>query len=192
MSTALVIIVDGVEELEAIAPIDLLRRVEVEVTVASAGDSKTVTGRNGIQLGADCLLPELDGQDFDLVVVPGGPGHTTLLEHNGLLDRLRAQHVRNGWIASICAGPLVLKKAGVLHGRRYTSFPGTAALLPERDPVSPVVVDGRLITSQGAGTALLFGLALVEALCGQAARAEIAASICLPTDTNGGATSDWV
>lgn len=180
MSTALVIIVDGVEELEAIAPVDLLRRADVEVTVASAGNSKTVTGRNGIQLGADRLLQELDGQSFDLVVVPGGPGHTALLEHDGLLDRLRAQDTRNGWIASICAGPLVLKKAGLLDGRRYTSFPGTAALLPGRDPVSPVVVDGKLITSQGAGTALLFGLALVEALCGKAVRAEIAASICLP------------
>jgi 4-methyl-5(b-hydroxyethyl)-thiazole monophosphate biosynthesis len=184
MSTALVIIVDGVEELEATAPIDLLRRAGVGVTVASAGESKTVSGRNGIQLGADVLLHELAADVYDLVVVPGGPGHVTLLENADLLGRLSAQNARNGWIGSICAGPLVLKKAGVLDGRRFTSFPGTSAQLPDRDPVSPVVVDGNLVTSQGAGTAILFGLALVQALCGEAVRREIAESICLPADAS--------
>jgi 4-methyl-5(b-hydroxyethyl)-thiazole monophosphate biosynthesis len=176
--TALIIVVDGVEELEAVAPIDLLRRAAVDVTVAACGDSKTVTGRNGIQLGADRLLPELDGQSFDLVVVPGGPGHTALLEHDGLLDRLRAQNTRGGLIGSICAGPLVLAKAGLLEGKRYTSFPGTADRLPRRIADQTVVRDGQVITSQGAGTATEFALALVEALCGGESRAAIARSIC--------------
>jgi 4-methyl-5(b-hydroxyethyl)-thiazole monophosphate biosynthesis len=180
MSSTLVIIMDGVEELEATAPIDLLRRAEVEVTVATAGNSLQVVGRNGIHIEGDRLLSEVAGNSFDLIVIPGGPGHATLLENSDVLKRLAEQHARAGLIGSICAGPVVLKKAGVLDGRRYTSFPGTSDLLPDRDPASPVVVDGHLITSQGAGTAILFALALVEALCGKAKRQEVAASICHP------------
>ena len=180
MSKALVVIFDGVEELEATAPIDLLRRADVEVAVACAGSSIQVNGRNGIRLAGDCLVSELEDPDFDLIVIPGGPGHASLLEDADVLGRLRAQDARGGLIGSICAGPVVLKKAGVLEGRRYTSFPGTVEWLPERIPDRAVVTDAHVITSQGAGTAIEFGLALVEALCGAVKRQEIAASICSP------------
>lgn len=178
MSKALVIIMDGVEELEAIAPVDLLRRAGVEVTVASAAENTAVTGRNGIRLDADIFLEALRETTFDLVVIPGGPGHTALLENARLLELLAEQDKAGRLIGSICAGPLVLKKAGVLEGKNFTSFPATSELLPERDPGAAVVVDGNTITSQGAGTALHFALALVEALEGEGKREEIASSIC--------------
>jgi 4-methyl-5(b-hydroxyethyl)-thiazole monophosphate biosynthesis len=177
MSNALVIIMDGVEELEAMAPVDLLRRAGADVTVASTSPSVAITGRNGIRLTADTLLPDTN-EPFDLIIVPGGPGHKELLENKELLDRLVAQNKAGRLIGSICAGPLVLKKAGLLEGKLFTAFPGTAELLPERDPDSAVVVDGNLITSQGAGTAIAFALALVEGLLGADKRREIAASIC--------------
>lgn len=175
---ALFIIVDGVEELEAVAPIDLLRRAGVEVTVAAASGSNLITGRNNIRLGADCLFEPSIDTGYDLVVVPGGPGHKTLRENAAVLEFLSKQQDAGRLIGSICAGPVVLKEAGVLEGKRYTSFPGTAEELPERESELPVVVDGNLITSQGAGTAFPFGLALVEALCGKEVRDQIARSTC--------------
>lgn len=176
--TALVIIMDGVEEIEAVAPIDLLRRGGAAVTVAAASNQTRVVGRDDIVFLADCCLHAVDQQVFDLVVVPGGPGHALLLENTSVLQLLQAQHARGGLIGSICAGPLVLEKAGVLEGKRFTSYPGTAAQLPDRDPEAAVVVDGPLITSQGAGTALPFALALAQSLLGEEAAREIARAIC--------------
>ncbi len=175
---ALVIIVDGVEELEAVAPIDILRRAEVEVTVAAVGPARRITGRDQIRIEADVMLEEVAGRDFDLVVVPGGPGHSTLLDSQAVLEILQAQQRRGGLVGSICAGPLVLQKAGLLTEKRYTSFPATADQLPERDPDKPVVVDGTLITSQAAGTAIAFALALVQALLGPEKARAVSESIC--------------
>ncbi|MFO7725947.1 MAG: DJ-1/PfpI family protein [Oceanipulchritudo sp.] len=177
--TALVIINDGVEELEALTPVDLLRRAGVAVTVASASGSLNVTGRNGIHLRADARFAA-EMELPDLLVIPGGPGHADLARDEDLLSFLRKQNDAGKLIGSICAGPVVLKKAGVLAGRRFTSFPATAEELPERLSNDPVVMDGTLITSMGAGTAYLFALALVEELCGPEKRSETAASTCFP------------
>ncbi|HSH09752.1 MAG TPA: DJ-1 family glyoxalase III [Oceanipulchritudo sp.] len=177
-SDALVILMDGVEELEAVAPIDCLRRAGVTVTVASASPTLEVTGRNGIHLRSDCGLEECLKTEFELIVIPGGPGYQTLLKDDRVLDLLRQQDEANRLIGSICAGPVVLHEAGVLEGRAFTSFPGTQAQLPQRDGTQKVVRDGHVITSQGAGTAVDFALALVGALRGESVRAEISASIC--------------
>ena len=176
--TALVIIIDGVEELEAVAPIDCLRRAGVKATVASANAGLDSLGRNGIRLTADVMLDACLDQDFDLLVIPGGPGHLTMLEDERIISLLQDQHGSGRLIGSICAGPVVLDKAGILKGKAFTSFPGTSESLPDRDATSRVVRDGNLITSQAAGTATEFGLALVGALCGEAISKEVAASIC--------------
>jgi len=175
--SALAILFDGVEELEAVAPIDLLRRAGVEVTVASASGNLAVEGRNGITLVADAPLADCLASPVDLIILPGGPGHASLLDQEDLLELLRRQSGEGKWIGSICAGPVVLNQAGILAGRQFTSFPGTAGQLPERQD-EKVVVDGKLVTSQGAGTAILFGLALVEALCGPGTKANVAGSVC--------------
>ena len=175
--TALVIILDGIEELETIAPIDCLRRAGVAVTVASAGPSLTVTGRNNIKISADTFL-DACGEPYDLVVIPGGPSHVAMAGIPLILEILRKQDAAGRLIGSICAGPVVLKKAGILDGKAYTSYPATQEALPFRDPVRAVVRDGNLITSQGAGTAIVFALALVEATCGAAIASSISQSIC--------------
>ncbi len=176
-TTALVIISDGIEELEAVAPIDCLRRAGVVVTVASASSSLTVTGRNQINIGADVMLDSCS-DDFSLIVIPGGPSHASMLENPRILDMLRSQDRDGRLIGSICAGPVVLKNAGILEGKSFTSFPGTKDILPQRDAHSEVVRDGNLITSQGAGTAVAFALALVEAACGESVAKAIGDSIC--------------
>jgi len=175
---ALVLIVEGVEELEAVAPIDCLRRAGVEVRVASASPARKVTGRNGIVLEADCALEDCLEAAHDLVVVPGGPGHKTLAEDPRVLDLLRRHAGQSGRIGSICAGPVVLDRAGLLQGRTFTSFPGTAQQLPERDPSRKVIREGNLVTAQGAGCAVEFALELVDLLCGPEKRKEIAGAIC--------------
>jgi 4-methyl-5(b-hydroxyethyl)-thiazole monophosphate biosynthesis len=177
-SSALVIIFDGVEELEAVAPIDCLRRAGIHVTVASASESLSTKGRNEITLTADSSLDEAILVEYDLVVIPGGPGHTALVHDPRIEELLVRQNEAGRLVASICAGPVVLKEAGLLEGKAFTSFPGTAGELPDRLPDQSVVRDGNIITSQGAGTALPFALELVEALCGETTRRAISESIC--------------
>lgn len=175
--TALIIISDGIEELETIAPVDCLRRAGVDVTVASAGSSLTVTGRNNIRITADIFLSSC-AKDYTLLVIPGGPSHAAMAENPEILKLLRAQQASGRLIGSICAGPVVLEKAGVLAGKAFTSFPGTQKTLPSRDPDRAVVRDGNLITSQGAGTATEFALALVEATCGESTAGSVKQAIC--------------
>jgi len=175
---ALVMIFHGVEEMEALAPVDCLRRANVDVTLASVGSDRTVTGRNNIIITADTSIEQAASALFDLIIVPGGPGHSLLCENEMVLDLLRKQNQRGALIGSICAGPVVLHQAGILEGKHFTSFPSTEAVLPQRDRSNKVVRDNNLITAQGAGCSIEFALKLVEALCGSEVRENIAASIC--------------
>lgn len=174
--TALALVFDGVEELEAVATIDLLRRGKIEVVIASLDGSATVTGRNGIVLGADRPLEGLDALTFDLLVLPGGPGVQKLLDDPRVSAMVRARDAAGKPIAAICAAPSVLARAGVLDGRQATSHESVRAEIPNPS-LSAVVEDGHIVTSQGAGTAVAFGLALVARLAGEDVAREIAASI---------------
>ena len=171
----LCLLCDGFEELEAIAPVDLLRRSGVEVTMASLGNV-AVMGRNGIHLMADARFDEVDPSAFDMLLLPGGPG-VAFLRADGRAAECVGAFIGSGRpVAAICAAPLILKDAGVLEGRRFTAFPGVRGELPgcidER-----VVQDGLIITSRGAGTAVDFALALVAELCGAEKAGEIARQI---------------
>ena len=178
MPTVLTVIADGFEEVEAITPVDLLRRAGAEVTVASIGEGIHVSGRNGITLHADTLLGSVETRDFDCVFLPGGPGVSRLRAD----PRVRAMVVRHAqagrWIAAICAAPTVLHDAGLLEGRRYTAHFSVANELPHILADQRVVVDGRVLTSRGAGTALDFGLLLVAKLFSDEKAAEISRSVC--------------
>jgi 4-methyl-5(b-hydroxyethyl)-thiazole monophosphate biosynthesis len=179
MPTVLAILPEGFEEIETITPVDLLRRAGVEVTVAALGETIHVTGRNRITLHADTPLGALDPDaPFDLLFLPGGPGVKHLRADPRVRRRALAQAAGPGWLAAICAAPTVLHDAGLLAGRRYTAHFSVADELPDLLAAEPVVVDGRLITSRGAGTALPFGLKLVEVLTSPEKAREIAASIC--------------
>jgi 4-methyl-5(b-hydroxyethyl)-thiazole monophosphate biosynthesis len=178
MPTVLVILAEGFEEIEATAPIDLLRRAGAEVTVASLAEGIHVTGRTGITLHADTTLSAVENKEFDCVLLPGGPGTKHLRADPRVRQVVTRQHAREGWLAAICAAPTVLNDAGLLSGRRYTAHFSVAAELPALLPNERVVVDGRLITSRGAGTALDFGLMLIDKLFSAEKSREVAESIC--------------
>ncbi len=179
MATVLVILPEGFEEIEAVTPIDLLRRAGVEVTVAALGETIHVTGRNQITVHADTPLGALaPDRAFDLLLLPGGPGVKHLRADARVRRLVLAQAAGPGWLAAICAAPTVLHDAGLLTGRRYTAHTSVAGELTALLADEAVVVDGRLVTSRGAGTAFAFGLKLVELLTGPAKAREIAASVC--------------
>lgn len=178
MPTALAILPEGVEELEAVAPIDLLRRAGVEVTVASLADGIHVTGRNALTLHADTPLSTVGDRLFDLLFLPGGPGVKLLRADTRVRAAVLAHHAANRWLAAICAAPTVLNDAGLLAGRRYTAHFSVAVELPAILSGERTVADGPILTSRGAGTAIDFGLLLVEKLCSPEKAREIALSIC--------------
>ncbi len=172
----LCLLVDGVEETELVTPVNLMRRGGIEVVLAAL-DASPVTGRGGIEIGADLSLAEVeDVAEFDLLFLPGGPG-VMELRSDGRAAALAAEFVATGkTVAAICAAPLILKDAGVLAGRRFTAHFSVHGELPgvvdER-----VVEDGPVLTSRGPGTAVDFGLALVTRLAGATVAQEVAAGI---------------
>ena len=179
---ALITVADGVEELECVTLIDVLRRAEVEVLVASIEGRRMVTCAHGTRLTADAMLVDVLAQDFDLIVLPGGmPGAKTLGELEPLAERVRQQARAGLDFAAICAAPAVaLHPYGVLNGRQVTCYPGMSDNLTGTHFLDqPVVVDGNCITSQGPGTALAFALTLVEQLCGKARRHAVAKGMLL-------------
>jgi 4-methyl-5(b-hydroxyethyl)-thiazole monophosphate biosynthesis len=175
----LCLLFSGFEEIETVAPVDLLRRAGVEVVVASLTGDRLVTGRCQVTIQADAALAEVEGQAFDLLLIPGGPGIKAVRE-DGRAARLAQAYAAAGKpVAAICAAPTVLKDAGLLAGRRFTSHAGVLGELPESQLQDRVVEDGNLVTSRGAGTSVEFGLALVHRLCGEEKRAEVARGIMM-------------
>lgn len=183
MPRVLVPLAPGCEELEAVTIIDLLRRAEFEV-VTAALEPGPVTCSRGTVLVADADLDEVAGQAFDLVVLPGGlPGATHLDRDGRIHDLLARQAASERWSAAICAAPAVLASSGLLDGRRATSFPGAidAQRYPEVQLLeTPVVTDGRVVTSRGPGTAMDFALHLIELLDGAERRAAVESKLMRP------------
>lgn len=182
--TVLCLLADGFEEIEALAPIDLLRRANCEVVLASISEYQKVKGRNGITVIADALLSDTRSLDaegkpiFDALLIPGGPGVNELRKDGRAARLAAAYHKAGAWIAAICAAPTVLLDAGLLVERKFTAHFSVRNELPQALD-ERVVIDCNMITSRGAGTALDFGLALVEALTSTQKKAEVSASIML-------------
>jgi len=173
----LCLLVTGFEEIEALAPIDLLCRAGAEVHIASLGDDKLVTGRSGVTVQADLALANVDGSSYDLLMLPGGPGTKAMRQDGRARDLARAFADAGKTVAAICAAPTVLFDAGLLAGRRYTAHFSVWGELREALGHERVVEDGPIVTSRGAGTAVDFGLALVKRLYGLDAADQIARSI---------------
>lgn len=174
---ALIAVADGVEDLECVTLIDVLRRADVEVLVASIEERRMITCARGTRLTADAMLVDVLAQDFDLIVLPGGmPGAQHLADFEPLAERVRKQAKAGELFAAICAAPaLALQSYGVLKQRRMTCYPAFSDRLSGCTFVDEaVVVDGNCITSQGPGTALAFALTLVEQLVGRGTRNEVA------------------
>ncbi|GAV19476.1 4-methyl-5(b-hydroxyethyl)-thiazole monophosphate biosynthesis [Mariprofundus micogutta] len=182
MSRVLVPFTTGVEEIEFVAVVDLLRRADIEVTTASL-DGSTVTGRSNIVIAADAILADVMHQEWDMVVLPGGLPNAHLLRDDAnvqaVVERLRAE---SRSIAAICAAPTALAAYGITEGKRVTSYPACRGEMEQLQPSSvyvddAVVEDDFLITSRGAGTAVEFGLRLIARLCGEGKTFEIRDSI---------------
>lgn len=175
---AIVPLAPGFEELELVAPVDLLRRAGVEVTLASVDGAPLVVGRTGIIIRAERTLDEAMAEPvaYDLTLIPGGPAVAALRKDARVLGLVRQAHARGAWMGAICAAPLVLKDAGVLSAD-YTAHDSCLGELSAAQLDTRVVVSGRSITSRGAGTAVDFGLALVEAMLGPAKADEVRRAI---------------
>lgn len=178
MAKVLVPLADGCEELEAVTIIDLLRRAGVEVTTAGLKPG-IVKASRGVQLVPDTTLDAALEADYDMVVLPGGmPGASHLKEDARVLALLKKMAAAGKYTAAICAAPMVLAEAGVLAGRRATSYPGFLDGLADVTLRSEAVVqDGTVLTSRGPGTAMDFALALVETLAGSEKRQQVEAAL---------------
>lgn len=177
MKRVLCVLEDGVEETELVAPVDVLRRAGVDVVMASFSGQLEVTGKHGIGLKADELIYEVDAGSFDALFIPGGPAVMKLREE-GQVTELAKQFAAEGkTVAAICAAPLLLKDAGMLEAKRYTAHDSVWGELTEALGDERVVVDGNMITSRGPGTAMDFGLAVVEHLVGPDAAKQVAAEV---------------
>ncbi len=158
---------EGFEEVEALTPADVLRRCGAKVKMAGIGGLE-VRGGHDITVRADCTVEEIDRDALEMIVIPGGLGGVASI--NGSEAALTA--IRNAWedgkyVAAICAGPTVLAGLRLSDGRKVTSYPGTGAQMGPCDyREEAVVVDGKLITSRGPGTAADFALKLAETVCG--------------------------
>ena len=180
MKRVLVPLAPGFEEIEAMTVIDILRRAGVSVTVAGTQAGPIEAARQTRHL-PDCTLAEVRAEDYDLLVLPGGqPGTTNLRQDPRIRDIITSLQARHGRLAAICAAPTVLGDAGVLAGRKVTGHPSVhAELATQAGQVwgGSVVVDGPIITSQSAGTAMEFAFKLVELLCGPAQVATVNAGV---------------
>ncbi|GMQ89273.1 MAG: DJ-1/PfpI family protein [Gammaproteobacteria bacterium] len=181
MASVLVPLAQGCEELEAVTVVDLLRRAGIGVVTAGL-DDKPVRASRGMVLVPDTTLNEALKQKYDMVVLPGGqPGSDHLNADTRIHDLLKEMSETDRYTAAICAAPMILAGAGLLEGRQATGFPG---ILDDFEgfeySASPVVQDGKIITSRGPGTAMDFALILIENLVGKDKRNEVEAGLQRP------------
>ena len=156
---------EGFEEVEALAPLDLIRRAGLEIKTVGVG-SKTVVGSHGIPVVADITENEFFDNAPDMVILPGGMPGTKNLDASKVVHKAIADAVKNdAYVCAICAAPMILGKLGLLRGKDAVCYPGfeeylDGAILPDKK----VVRDGKVITAKGMGAAIEFGLAIVSAL----------------------------
>lgn len=179
MSTVLIPLAPGCEELEAVTVIDILRRAGIKVVTAGLAAGSVRCSRDTVLL-PDVHLDDVVSQAFDMIVLPGGmPGSENLKNDARVTSILKRMAAQGLYVAAICAAPMALHAAGLLEGKTVTSFPGVLDRLPGKHHYSreAVVVDGHVITSRGPGTAMDFALTLVELLRGRETRQEVEASL---------------
>ena len=170
----------GFEEMEALTPVDLMRRAGIDVlTVGVTG--KIVFGGHNIGVEADILLEEMDLTQLDMIVLPGGLGGVASARASqGAMDALKFAWENNKFVAAICAGPTVLADLHITDSKQATCYPGCEEQMGNAVMVSAAAVtDGRVITGTSAGCAVPFGLQLIAALKGQEAADAIAGQIVI-------------
>jgi len=178
MKKVIVFLADGSEEIEALTPVDILRRAGAEVTFAGAG-KRECTCSHGVEIVTDKAACECVNGEYDMVVLPGGMPGTLNLEKSPIVQATIDYCMSNDIpVTSICAAPYILGKKGILNGKQATCFPGFEKFLEGAQLSSDgVVTDGNITTGVGPGVAIDFGLRLVEILCGKAESDRIAAGM---------------
>ena len=168
MAKVYAFLAEGLEEVECLAVVDVLRRSGVEVTLVSVGETKEIVGSHGIRLTADALFEETNPDQADILFLPGGmPGTKNLQAHQGLAEAIRKAAKQGRRIAAICAAPSILGTMGLLKGRTATCYPGFEDMLEGASYTSQgVITGGNITTSRGLGYALALGLELIRLLQG--------------------------
>ncbi len=177
-----VFLANGFEEIEALCPVDLLRRAGVEVTTVGIG-SEVIRGAHGITVHAD--IPDIMYKDPspEMIILPGGMPGAENLDRSRIVDTaINIASKKGAYIAAICAAPFLLGKRGILRGKKAVCFPGFEDMLDGASIVDgdSVVIDGNIITAKGMGAAVSFGLALVSLLCGNETASAIREGIQTP------------
>lgn len=171
----------GFEEIEALTVVDLARRADLPCAMIAVSDDLSVTGSHGITVSCDITIDDADLSTYDALVLPGGmPGTLGLKANQVLAQALRAQVEADKLVAAICAAPTVLAELGLLKGRRATCYPNMVDVLAQHGAIlsdGSVVIDDKIITSRGMGTAIDFGLALVEYFKASTAARELSDAI---------------
>lgn len=162
-----VLLAEGFEDIEALEPLDILRRAEIDVkTVGISG--KSVTSAHGVTVLADMEISEVDTSVMDMLMLPGGVGHQRLDSSENVHELISYAVENDIYIAAICASPSIIGKRGLLSGKKYTCFPGFEGLVEGGIYSSDkVVLDGKFLTGKGAGAAGDFGFKIVEIFKGK-------------------------
>lgn len=183
MAKVLVPLAPGFEDLEAVTIVDLLRRAGIEVVTAGLAEG-LVQGARGMRMQPDTTLDAVLDQGFDMIALPGGmPGAENLKRDGRIQALLKKMAAAGKYTAAICAAPIALAEAGLLGGKKATSYPGflDKLSLPGTTYLDDaVVVDGKVVTSRGPGTAMDFSLALIALLVGEAKRDQVEAGLARP------------
>ena len=167
---------DGFEEVEAVTVVDLLRRANIDVITVSIMNRLEITGAHDIKIMADKLFENIDFDDCEMIILPGGGGGATKLDnHEGIIEKLKHFNKNGKWIAAICAAPMILGHHGIFSGQQATIYEGMEDELKGAVYVDKkVVVDGHIITSQGPATAINFALTIIKIIKGVKVATEIA------------------
>ncbi len=178
MAKVYVFLADGFEDIEALIPVDVLRRGGVDVvTVSVMEDSQIVESAHGVQLFADALFDDCDFSDADLLLLPGGmPGASNLYEHAGLCAAVKSHAAAGRRLAAICAAPaVVFGQLGLLQGRRATCYPGFEHLMSGATYTADLfTVDGNITTGEGPAAALPFAYSLLAQLVDEKVSGQVA------------------
>ena len=159
---------NGSEELEFIAPLDIMRRANLEVDVISANNEDFITSSHNVKIIADKKINEVNNiLDYDAIVIPGGmPGSTLLRDNKKIIEFYQKMYNSGKLVAAICAAPIVLSAAGITDDKEVTSYPGFDKEINYKNYNSDkaVVIDKNVITAQGPAVAILFGYEIVNYL----------------------------
>lgn len=168
-----VLMVDGFEEIEAIEPIDIMRRSGLNVVTVGV-KNQTVKGAHNITIKTDIVIDDINEEDMELLMLPGGPGHEELDKDEKVHKLIDYAYKEDLYIAAICASPSIIGKKGLLREKKATCFPGfEQCLIGAKVVGDKVVVDGKIITGKGAGAAAEFGFEIVKLLQNKTAADEL-------------------